>query len=418
MIKKVFQNDQIKKFSIYGFGQFFNLVSPLIVIPYVVSICGEENFGKAAVGMAMAFFLYVFVDYGSEIVGSREVAINRNNLKRLENILIVNLVSRLLLLLLVLSISILLIYVVFGLRNEKELFLGSLLIVVGQYFNLSWFFQGLEKVTWITFGNVFSKIIYLSSVFFLIDEKSDYIYINFLFGFGAFVTNLSILFIVFKKYNFRWFWPRFEFIRRFYVKDFSILISQIFVALQNNMPVILISHLGGNLLAGQYRIIDQLILIFKTYLNLFFNYIYPRICYLIDSFSDKLLKEWRIFNGLNIVFVILGSLILYWKATFFVSFFNVTFVEEMVQYLRIAVFIPVIVSFSIALKQMLLSYNLKKEYVTITTISITLNLLSIILVLPIYGITGVLYVHIVTELFIVLFYLLCTKNFLRKEGVK
>lgn len=85
-IKSVIKSDFVKKFSIYGFGQLFNLVTPLLVVPYIVSVCGEENFGKTAVGMAIAFFLIVFVDYGSDIIGVREVAVNRDNHKLLNKI--------------------------------------------------------------------------------------------------------------------------------------------------------------------------------------------------------------------------------------------------------------------------------------------------------------------------------------------
>jgi O-antigen/teichoic acid export membrane protein len=49
-IQSVLKSDFIKKFSIYGFGQFFNLITPLLVVPYIVSICGEEGYGKEPTG--------------------------------------------------------------------------------------------------------------------------------------------------------------------------------------------------------------------------------------------------------------------------------------------------------------------------------------------------------------------------------
>ena len=79
LLKKILLHQQFHKLSVYGFGQLFNLVTPLLVVPYIVSICGEENFGKTAVGMAIAFFLIVFVDFGSDIIGVREVSVNRDN---------------------------------------------------------------------------------------------------------------------------------------------------------------------------------------------------------------------------------------------------------------------------------------------------------------------------------------------------
>ena len=65
--EKIFQKlgaKQPKDFIIYGFGQAINLISPLLVIPYIVSICGEEGLGKAGVGFSFALIAIVLVDYG------------------------------------------------------------------------------------------------------------------------------------------------------------------------------------------------------------------------------------------------------------------------------------------------------------------------------------------------------------------
>ena len=79
---------QLNNFLTYGFGQAFNLVTPLLVVPYLVTICGEEGYGKIGVGLAISFFLMVFIDYGSDILGVKEVAINRENKEKLETIFI------------------------------------------------------------------------------------------------------------------------------------------------------------------------------------------------------------------------------------------------------------------------------------------------------------------------------------------
>ena len=79
--EKIFQKlgaKQTKDFIIYGFGQAINLISPLLVIPYIVSICGEEGLGKAGVGFSFALIAIVLVDYGSYINGTKEVSINNN----------------------------------------------------------------------------------------------------------------------------------------------------------------------------------------------------------------------------------------------------------------------------------------------------------------------------------------------------
>ena len=105
LVKKILFHQQFQKLGIYGFGQLFNLATPLLVVPYIVSVCGEENFGKTAVGMAIAFFLIVFVDFGSDIIGVREVAVNRDNPKTLNKIFTTTYAVKAIILIIVLLIT-------------------------------------------------------------------------------------------------------------------------------------------------------------------------------------------------------------------------------------------------------------------------------------------------------------------------
>ena len=45
-IKKLLQKEQFRNLSVYGFGQGFNLVTPLLIAPYIIGVCGRDAFGK------------------------------------------------------------------------------------------------------------------------------------------------------------------------------------------------------------------------------------------------------------------------------------------------------------------------------------------------------------------------------------
>ena len=188
---------QFKNLVIYGFGQGFNLITPLLVIPYIVLICGEEGYGKIGVGMALAFFIMVFVDYGSEITGVKQIAVNREDKNKLENIFITTYTAKLILLFVVLSVVSFLFYFIPYFNHDKKLFFLSLSMVVGQFINPTWFFQGIENFKWITILNILSKIIYLVGIFVFIHEPSDYVYCNLIWGIGMIVANgISFVYIL------------------------------------------------------------------------------------------------------------------------------------------------------------------------------------------------------------------------------
>lgn len=406
-IQKAIQSDFVKKFSIYGFGQFFNLVTPLLLIPYIVKVCGEENFGKASIALALSFFLIVFIDYGSELVGVREVTLNRNENSKLQHIFLTNLVARFLVLLSVLFVSLLFIYFIPYLRKEWPLFLFSLFVIIGQYLNQSWFLQGTDNIYWLTASTIISKVIYVLTVLFFIEEKGDYIYINLCFAIGTIVSNGIITVLIFKKHRFTFYSISITEIADFLKRDFKMFSSQLFVAIQLYSPVILVGFIGNNFMAGQYKIVEQIIVTFKTYIFLFFNFTYPRVCHDLQEKPQKAIRNWLFINALNVSFVVIMMIVIAFNASFIIAFFNASNISELSTLLLIAVLIPILLAVSIGLKQLILGYNYQKEYVSITTFSVVISLLLIVILFPIIGLKGVFYSLLLSESFVILFYLFC-----------
>jgi O-antigen/teichoic acid export membrane protein len=414
MIKKgiaFFKNQkQFQNLTVYGFGQAFNLITPLLVIPYIVSICGEKGYGKIGVGMAIAFFLMVFVDYGSEIIGVKNVAINRDNKSNLEEIFITTYTAKAFLLVIVLAVFSLLVLAIPFFEQEKALFFLSLFMVVGQFLNPTWFFQGVENFKAITFLNILSKIIYLSGVFIFINKPQDYIWSNFIWGLGMVVANgLSFLYIL-RKYAFSFKRTKKENVISLVKSNFSIFNSQIFVSLQMYSPIVLISFFGSNAMAGQYKIIDQIIVVFKTYLLLFFNYVYPRICYLLDKNKKEALRFWKLYNGLNFIFIAAAMVVIAFFSLKVVAYFNPKEVDVIAQLLKIAIGIPILQAITIPLKQLVLGENKQQQYVRITMLITVCSLALIIIITPYFQVVGVLIALLITEIITATVYYITIKN--------
>jgi O-antigen/teichoic acid export membrane protein len=401
---------QFGNLVIYGFGQGFNLITPLLVIPYIVSVCGEEGYGKIGVGMAIAFFLMVLVDYGSEIVGVKEVAINRDNKEKLESIFITTYTTKtIVVFILLLMVSILFVTIPFF-NKDKTLFFFSLSMVIGQFLNPTWFFQGIENFKWITILNIISKIIYLLGVFVFLKKPTDYVYCNLIWGTGMIVANTICIFYIVFSFSFSFLNVKRENIINQLRENFSIFSSQIFVSLQMYSPIVLISFFGGNLMAGQFKIVDQIIVVFKTYILLFFNFVYPRVCYLLDKSTKEALRFWKLFNGLNFIFVTILMFIISVISSKVVSYFNPKGIIEISNLLRIAVAIPILQSISIPLKQLVLGCNKQREYVRATMIITILSLVVIVLITPVYKVFGVLLALILTEIITLIVYYMTIKN--------
>lgn len=402
----VFSKQKIKDFFIYGLGQAINIVSPLLILPYIIFMCGEEGLGKVGVGMSLALILSGIIDYGSYINGVKDISINRTDKKILEFHFKSIYLSKFILFLGVFLFFILLVCFVPFFEQDKRLYFYSFFIVVGQFINPIWFFQGIENFKLISFINVTSKVIYISLVFTLLHETSDYIYVNLFLGLGAIIGNVIGLIWLIKKYSFSI--TSFELKPAVYIikNEFSFSISQLFHSVYQYSPILLISYVAGDFVAGQFKVIDQIVSIFKTYLNMFFYFVYANICLEINKGVKQGLKVWKQYNGLNFLFLFFVLSVFYVYADLILTHFKIDpkDLDKTVQYFRIGIIVPFLVSISQPLRQLMFAFSENKIYIKITIVTTILNFVLLLLFTEYYGLGGAFLSIIIIEIIIIIVY--------------
>lgn len=403
-------NKQLQNLVTYGIGQSFNLITPLLVVPHLVLVCGEAGFGKIGIGMALSFLLMVAIDYGSDIVGVKDVSVNRDNEEKLAVILSTAYLSRFVLFLAVIAGMSVVFFTVPFFSREKSLFFMSMPIVAAQVINPTWIFQGIENFKGITIFNITSKTVYLAGVFFFINEPQDYIYANFFWGLGMIISGSAAFLYLKKQYGVSLRYTSASAVSDFIKGNFSMFVSQVFVSLQMYGPLMLIGFLGGDAMAGKYKIVEQVIVVFRTYIFLFFNFAYPRVCYLLETNSRQAMRFWKTYNGLNFVCIMAGMGVLWLCAGWVAAYFNPVSPEEIAGYLRFAAMIPIALSLSIPLKQLLLGWGYQKFYIRFTVGIVLFNLALLAILQPFFGLYGVVASLIIAEAVTILFYTAIVKQ--------
>lgn len=410
----IFTRKKITDFLIYGFGQVINLVSPLFVMPLIIYRCGEDGLGKVGVGFSFALILNGIIDYGSYINGVKAISINRDVPTVLENRLKAIYFSKLLLLLLVFSLISLLIFTVPFFSKDKSLFFFSLTIVVGQFINPQWFFQGVENFKWISAVNVTSKIIYILLIVLFIKEKTDYVFANLFFGIGAIIGNGIGLIWLINKYSFSWSGFSLKEATTIIREEFSFSVSQFFLSMYQFFPIIMISYIGGDFMAGQFRVIDQIVTIFKTYLNMFFYFVYSNVCYELNLNYKKGIKVWKQYNGLNFILLFLIMTVFFVCSELILTFFKIdeARIASMSTYFRIGLFVPLLVSISQPLRQLMFAFNENKIYIKITIIATLINFILLYILTNNFGLKGAFFSIIFIEFIIIILYSFILKKHL------
>lgn len=403
---------KIYNFAVYGFGQAVNLLSPLLVMPYIVSVCGEAGLGKAGVGLSFAFMTLVLVDAGSYINGTKDIALHQDNHELLEEKFNTIYLSKLLLLLGVLCCSLLILVALPFFRADFVQLALSLLIVVGQAINPTWFFQGTQDFKAISVLNVASKALYVAAVFLLIKSSGDYIWVNAFLGIGMIVSGLAGYAVICRRHGID---PKKSNLRKaksLIRQEASLSVSQLFFSAYQYAPIMIVSYICGSYVAGQYRIIDQIVMIFRTYLQMFFNFVYAEVCVKIFENVQHGLTEWRKYNVYNGFLVVVLLAAFYIAAVPLLEFFKVglLLLDPMARTLRLGLWIPLLMAVSFALKQLVFAFNRNRPYIRITIGSAILMVLLMIPMLQWLNIMGAFITLIALELAVVLVYIVVLQD--------
>ena len=412
---QVFKNSKIKNSTIYGIGQIVNLISPLVVMPYLVTICEKEGLGKIGVGFSFALICNVLVDYGSYINGTKAIAISNHDTEIIRHKIVSVYVMKFILLSIVLLFSFFLIWFVPFFKQEQTVFFLSLLYVLGQVINPTWVFQGLENYKWISCINIISKLIYVVGVFSFINKKEDYVYANAYLGVGLIVSSIIGLLYLIKKYHLQFYFSVCKDALELLKQEFSLTISQLFLSFYQYLPIMIISYLGGNAMAGQYRIIDQIVMIFRTYLQMFFNFIYADVCLQIHKNLKQGITHWLRYYGLNYAVVVFSVIVAFVCTKPILLFFNIRSneLDAMNLFFKIGLMIPLFMAVSIALKQLLFALDKNKEYINITIGSSIFSMLVFFIFIKNVGLQGAFLATIFIEIGVIVLYCTVLKPLIR-----
>src|SRR5690606_18487119 len=124
----------------------------------------------------------------------------------------------------------------------------------------------------------------------------------------------------------------------------------------------------------------------------------PRLCYLLDTSKQKAMRFWKIYNGANFVFIAGSMMVLFVFAREVVAYFNPVSIDEITALLKFAVLIPLTMAVSIPLKQLVLGWDHHRFYIRLTMAMVIFNLIAIVVLLPYFGIYGVLASLVVAEM--------------------
>ena len=191
----------IENFASLSILKALGLILPLVTLPYLSRVIGVVRFGDIAFASSITVYFMTITDYGFNYTATRELSKNRDNMHYVRELFWNVFYTKLFLLIVSTAIFAILVETIPLLREHRLLLWFTYLSVPCYMLFPEWFFQGIEKMKYITIVNVISKLLFTVLIFFVIKEEADYILHPVLSAFGLLVAGAISQVIVIRKYK-------------------------------------------------------------------------------------------------------------------------------------------------------------------------------------------------------------------------
>ncbi|EDM23179.1 flippase [Caminibacter mediatlanticus] len=278
-LKQKFQREEHKRllsnFISLSILQGANYILPLITFPYLIRVLGVEKYGLLAFANATIAYFNILTDYGFNLTATREVSIYRDDKEKLIEIFSSVMTIKFILTILSLILLTILVFNFEKFRKDAIIYYLTFGIVIGQILFPQWFFQGMERMKYITFLNITAKIIFTIAIFVFIHKESDYWKVPLISSLGFIIAGILALYIIFKDFKIKFKIQRLSTLI-WYLKDgWHLFLSSFAGSFYRNFNTLVLGFLTNNLFVGYYSIAERVIKIIQSLQTIVGNTLFP-----------------------------------------------------------------------------------------------------------------------------------------------
>lgn len=259
-----------------GAMQITNYLVPILIIPILINRVGLEKYGLIALAQGVMNILVTITEYGTNLTGTRYISQEESNPSKLRGFVSQIISLRAFLLVVVFMVFALLVYLVPSWRTAYFLFLSSYLIVVAQAVFPIWYFQGIQKMQFITLINFLARILYIVAIWVFISSEDHYHYVNLINGICWIVTTGFGFTIMTSKIGLRNLKLSFHHVKQGLKENYPIFLSRIATTGYRNGVIVMAGFILGPTMLGVYSIIDKIVSLMATTNAVLFRALLPK----------------------------------------------------------------------------------------------------------------------------------------------
>lgn len=416
--KKILDNDEYKRimgnilslFSLQGINYFL----PIITFPYLTRVLGPNNYGLIAFAMAFISYFQILTNYGFNLSATREIAINRHDPKKISRIFSAVMLTEFLLMILSFFFMVIIIFSITKFKTNWLLYFFTFGLVIGNLLLPTWFFQGMEKMKYISLLNIGTSLIFTSSIFIFIKNPSDYIYVPLINSISSITIGIISLLIIYKNFDIKFIFPSLKDIKFQLEEGWHIFISTLATSSYSISNPVILGFFANFTIVGYYSVAEKIIRIMIGLFGPVSQSLYPFISSIAQKSKPDALNFIKKITRISFFLSLIISILIFLLANIIVDLLAGKAYNNSILLIRILAFLPLIVIMSNIFGILtMLPLNYKKAYSNIYLIGSILNILLALLLTSLYQAVGISISLLITEIFITISMII----YLQKKGI-
>lgn len=411
-IHNIYNNNKVllENFSFLSILQVSNLLVFIITIPFLIRTLGNEVYGVVVFAQTITTYFSLLTNFGFNSTGTRDISLANGDIGKLSFVVTKIYITKLILFFIALILQVILIFSVPLIRNHYLVFMFSMLYCLGDTLFPLWYFQGIEKMKYISIINILTRILAVFLLLLIIKIPTDAHLVPLILGSGTVVGASVGLFVLFYMQKVRLVLIPLAQILKTVKENLYIFFSNLSSHIYVNSNKILIGIVLGMQEVAIYDVAERLIHLLRVPISIIGQTLFPRI-----SRTRDLLLLKNVF-----AFVFAGySLITLFIMLFAGDIFEL-FVGERIDLgvlllkLLSLTLIPIIVSLFFA-ELILLPFGNYREYVRVRLYSMLLFvvIVSVLILTSSFGLVQLALVILLIEIMVaVISYHYCKEHFL------